>query len=283
LAITIHELAALKYFSDRQALGRVATLGRQTLMLTPEQLDLVKKIEGPVGTSEDLLSRVFGAESVDSLDFSDYEGASRIVDLSVPTDIVGEYDTLIDFGTTEHVFDVAQCFRNIIKMTKIGGQIIHALPANNFYGHGLWQICPDLYFSLYSQANGFDQTEVFLVDYGQTSYWRKLKPIRASERHSIDSKIQAGLIVRTKKIAQKMQLSVYQSDYKSQWEVEEKGSSVSGSTEVVKSTTSLLRRVVKRIPYAKAFYSRVLAQPTDDEKYSIFELRKVFQTSGIIN
>ena len=52
------------------------------------------------------------------------------------------------------IFFISPTNPGAIKLTKIGGMIIHALPANNFCGHGFWQFSPELFYELYSPENG---------------------------------------------------------------------------------------------------------------------------------
>ena len=75
-----------------------------------------------------------------------------------------KFDTIIDFGTSEHIFNVVENLSNISKFCKNNGIILHSLPANNNCGHGFWQFSPELFFSLYSENNGFSDTEfLFLI------------------------------------------------------------------------------------------------------------------------
>jgi len=64
----------------------------------------------------------------------------------------------------EHVFNASQGLKNVTRLCAPGGQIIHSLPANNFCNHGFWQFSPELFFSLYSDKNGYSETEIFLAD-----------------------------------------------------------------------------------------------------------------------
>ena len=59
-----------------------------------------------------------GFSSVDSMDFSDFENASIIQDLSadLPKKLERKFDVIYDGGTYEHIFDLPTAYRNIHKM-----------------------------------------------------------------------------------------------------------------------------------------------------------------------
>jgi SAM-dependent methyltransferase len=70
----------------------------------------------------------------------------------------GEYtdyfDFVANFGTTEHVFDQANCFRNIHRATKPGGFMIHFVPTTGYFYHCLFAYNPKL-FLLLAKANNY--------------------------------------------------------------------------------------------------------------------------------
>lgn len=74
-----------------------------------------------------------GFKSVDSMDFSDFEDASIIQDLSakLPKKLERKFDVIYDGGTCEHIFDLPTSYRNIHKMLKPGGVLIGHSPCNN--------------------------------------------------------------------------------------------------------------------------------------------------------
>src|ERR1035438_1348368 len=91
------------------------TVGRQVLYASGRQLAR----EGIVGLqmgeySEDLF-RQLGADTVDSLDASDYEGATLIHDLNdeLPRDLNGHFTMVFDGGSIEHIYDVAGALRKL--------------------------------------------------------------------------------------------------------------------------------------------------------------------------
>lgn len=102
--------------------------------------------------------RRLGFDTVDSMDFSDYEGASLIQDLSAPLSPALEerFDVVYDGGTCEHVFELPTALRNIDRMLKPGGVLIGHSPANNWVNHGFYQLTPELVFGFWQRAMGYE-------------------------------------------------------------------------------------------------------------------------------
>lgn len=87
-----------------------------------------------------------GFGKVETMDFSDYEGAQHLADLSKPLDpkYRGRFDFVLDGGTLEHVFDIPQAFRNIFDMLAPGGTFVSVNGFTGWPGHGFYQLQPDL-------------------------------------------------------------------------------------------------------------------------------------------
>lgn len=94
-----------------------------------------------------------GFKSVDSMDCSEYEGASLICNLNddIPTTLYNKFDVVFDGGSTEHMFNVPKAFENYNKMLKVGGLIIHSLPSTGYLDHGFYMFSPTLLYDYYSQ------------------------------------------------------------------------------------------------------------------------------------
>ncbi len=216
MGLGIHELNAISYVKNRFGpLGKVATFGRQGLSGT------YKSSSGKIytGYCEPLLIEEFGATEVHSYDFSDYEGATHIYDLGCALPVSSEYNLVIDGGTSEHIFNISQSLLNASKLTTTPGIVVHFLPANSFCGHGMYQVSPELFFSLYSKDNGFD-TEVFVARYyGLNCYksWYRVEKPRRGKRVEFSSKSSVGLIVIARKSNDSPLEHIYQSDYRQTW------------------------------------------------------------------
>lgn len=223
MGIDVHSLQILRRAQRLFGpLGHTATLGRLAVHLGPRAIKRWTGKDAMPGAlyCEDLLQEHFGASHVDSIDNSAYEGASVVADLNLPLPdaFMGRYDSVLDFGCTEHIFDVGTSLRNIVRLCKVGGRILHAVPANGCCGHGFYQFSPELFFSWYSARNGFDQTEVYLADMLDTHHWYRVSLPGNGERVNVRSGGEVYVIVLTRRITAVNDLQVQQSDYVHVWQ-----------------------------------------------------------------
>lgn len=109
--------------------------------------------------------KALGFSRVDSLDYSNFEGASIVFDLNnpaVPETMLEHYDVIIDHGTIEHVFNLPQTLHNIFKMLKVDGRVVHSSPSNNFVDHGFYMFSPTLFNDFYA-ANRYVMNSIQLT------------------------------------------------------------------------------------------------------------------------
>ena len=221
MGLTFHEYKFLEEVSKKNSFGNVLTLGKQEIILTSEdikRLNLSEKDKIKEEYIDQLLINKFKASSVNSIDNSSFEGASIIHDMNKPLENLNEkFDTIIDFGTSEHIFNVGQNLNNICNLCKVNGMIIHSLPANNNCGHGFWQFSPELFFSLYSENNGFSETEVLIFNTHNKYEWWKVKKQKVGERLEISSDVPLYVVVKTVKKSEVQNKNVQQSDYIGRW------------------------------------------------------------------
>lgn len=215
-------------------LGRTAMIGRQgvhlgakdclrilnhefRLSLDPEEIEKAHAL----GFADDLL-KTLGADSVDSFDYSDYEGATYTHDFNTP---VGEehkdqYDFLIDGGTLEHVFQFPTALKSCMEMLRVGGVYFGVSPANNEMGHGFYQFSPEIYFRAFSKENGFKIDDVFLYEGRESKSWyRVTDPDHARKRAEKVNTHSTYLLVRATKIEKTeiFRTPPLQPDYVSTW------------------------------------------------------------------
>jgi SAM-dependent methyltransferase len=223
MGIDVHALNFLRYARRFGRFENTLTIGRQVVHLRPHQIRHLLDIDdvsGMRGYCEAMLKTRFGASGVDSVDNSNFENATLVLDMNraLPATLASRYDTVFDGGCTEHIFNAPQALKNISSLCRPGGQILHVLPANNFCGHGFWQFSPELFFSLYSPANGYEQTEVFLADLAQTDKWFRVKQPAGGKRVNVHSATPLYLLVRTVLAREAFSHEeVQQSDYVYQW------------------------------------------------------------------
>jgi hypothetical protein len=179
---------------------------------------MIPRLNAESGTfCEEFLKKHFEAVLVDSYDYSGYEGATHIVDMNKPIASGQKYDTIIDCGCTEHVYNAPQALTNISLLCDSGGQIIHVLPANNFCGHGFWQFSPELFFSLYSTENGYRETDVFIADLANNTTWFEVSRPGNGRRAEVVSRSPLYVMCRTVKASDFSHAGVQQSDYVTMW------------------------------------------------------------------
>ena len=63
--------------------------------------------------------------------------------------IAGPYDMVFYIGTMEHIFNGSNVLQNIFDVVKVGGSVIHVLPANNLNDYGYYQFSPMLFHEYY--------------------------------------------------------------------------------------------------------------------------------------
>ena len=108
--------------------------------------------------SDKLLFTALGFAGADSVDVSAFEGADFVHDLNLPglgRSVASTYDTVLDPGTIEHVFDTATALENVFDVMHPGSVVIHNLPLGNRIDHGFYQFSPDFLLDYY-EANAFE-------------------------------------------------------------------------------------------------------------------------------
>ena len=109
---------------------------------------------------ESQLDRVIDAQSLFAamklnltvVDLVASRGGERIVNLNdpLPGDLVRAFDIVLDAGTMEHCFNVAQTISNILDMTKVDGFVVHMNPMT-MINHGFFNFSPTFYYDFYGQ------------------------------------------------------------------------------------------------------------------------------------
>jgi len=234
MGIDIHSLNLLGLAHKRGAdFSSVLTIGRQALQLDDRDLaaflhsagrpDLARDVAAVKGDGycERLLKALFGAKEVQSVDASAYENASIVHDMNFPLSGDERYSIVLDFGSLEHIFNFPVAVGNVIRSCKAGGHILHALPGNNWCGHGFYQFSPELFFNLYSAERGFRDTEVFLVELHRPETWYRVRnPFVIKTRVNVINRERTYVFVMTKKMldgVSPVRRPPQQSDYVEQW------------------------------------------------------------------
>jgi hypothetical protein len=167
--------------------------------------------------------KLLGAETIDSMDYSDYEGAAITHDLNkpIPPELRNRFGVVYDGGTLEHIFNFPQAFKSLMEMVRVGGWLIQATTGNNFMGHGFWQVSPELVYSCLSPENGFEVDCVFLKELPSDNAWRLVKdPAKARRRVELINQVPTYLATIARKTAdvEVFAKTPQQNDYVALWE-----------------------------------------------------------------
>ena len=281
MGLETHALNLVRYISRQRPLGQVLTIGRQELDL-PAAVTRQYSLDPAERYCENLLGKL-GAEVVHSLDFSDYEGATIIRDLNIPFEPERSYDTVLDFGSLEHVFNQAVAFRNVANLAQQGGLVCHVLPVNNLAGHGFWQYCSDLLYEIYSADNGFEETEVFYASSMDHRWWYRVEPAGLGVRTQFASIEPIILLTRTRK-ARALQngLVAQQKFYDEAWSKDE-------SVGKVLEPSSLKGEMKRRIQSIAPLYlairnaAHVLGLLTGTSRHALSHRRQAYTRLRVAN
>jgi SAM-dependent methyltransferase len=152
---------------------RGLVLGRQKLHLRPPGMrKLVRRaneygIDVSAGdlTQEDgfteALLTAFGYPEMEALDFTAAEGAEHVHDLNLPLpdSLKGQFDLVLDGGTTEHIFHIGTALENCHALLKPGGVMMSFVAADGWFGHGFFQIGPDVPWRYWHHCLGYEVLE----------------------------------------------------------------------------------------------------------------------------
>lgn len=97
-----------------------------------------------------------------SIDFHGTPKALKL-DLNGPIDLGRRFGVVLNLGTAEHVFNIAQVFKTVHELTLPGGLMMHGLPLGGWLDHGFYNVNPTLYWDL-AAANDY---RVLLVVYSE--------------------------------------------------------------------------------------------------------------------
>jgi SAM-dependent methyltransferase len=167
----------LKELRRRPFKGRVLVLGKQDVFFdykalakaahdfgvelkVPEAIKISLKPDHASSNfiSDESLFLALGFDEYAAIDYSAYESADYVFDLNQsdpPPSLLESCDLIVDCGTIEHVFHLPNALRNIFRMLKSDGRVIHLAPSSNYIDHGFYMFSPTLFWDFYS-ANKFD-------------------------------------------------------------------------------------------------------------------------------
>jgi hypothetical protein len=223
--------------------GRAVTLGRLSVFFHGSDLKALRSLvprdratEAWIAAyrwgdfAEGFFRDVLKFESVDSIDFSDYQGASIIHDLGepLPAAYCNQFDLAVDGGTLEHVFNFPQAIGNLMRLVRVEGAVYVSAPCNNLCGHGFYQFSPELMYRVFCPANGFEPIAVRIATARYVSVeltphhelYEVADPDAARQRVNLLSSTPVLIMALARRIAdvEPFKNKVLQSDYVAKWD-----------------------------------------------------------------
>ncbi len=171
--------------------GRALVLGRQKLHLKPPGLRKLAKVaqDNDIDVSpEDLvqedgfteaLLNAFGYPKMEAMDFTPSEGAEHVHDLNkpIPKHLKEQFDVVLDGGTTEHIFHIGKALENCHALLKPGGIMMSYVAADGWFGHGFFQVGPDVPWRFWHHSLGYEVLEAGAHErQGQQRYHKIIDP-----------------------------------------------------------------------------------------------------------
>lgn len=251
---------------------RTAMIGRQQMLLGPAQLHrncqqfgfdpTLEAVEalliGSGGYAEPFF-KLLGADETVSFDASDYEGATYQHDFNkpIPDEFKNKFSVVLDGGSLEHIFNFPVAIKNCMEMVSEGGHFLAITPANNHCGHGFYQFSPELYFRIFSPANGFKIEQIAVFEETLNPSWYEVAdPADIKERVMLINGEPSMLLIMAKKVktVEIFAEQPQQSDYFTRW-----NTSGGDSTSAINdgSSGSMFNRVA-RLPFSAIHRVRVL-------------------------
>lgn len=253
--------------------GSTLTIGRQDLNI--DQYEFARLFRdfpsipfnpGARGRWVDPLLRLLGAREVETLDYSAYEGATLIHDLNqpVPDAWTNSYDTVLEAGSLEHVFNFPVSMASCMRLVKAGGHLIMHTPANNWCGHGLYQFSPELFYRVLSPENGFTIERMIIHEEFLDSQWYEVPdPAIIGKRTELINSLPTMILILARKTAhveRPFASPPLQSDYTVLWKKNKPPAPLAVSDPRADRIPPPIKNALKALlgPYKSLFFQRRL-------------------------
>jgi hypothetical protein len=270
MALLYPDLLLLTAARERGApCHRIATIGRQKLFLHRAEVRKLARTS-PAGHvlehytwgdwCEPYLAGLLDAREVVSIDASAHEAATHTMDLNhhIPSRYEQAFDLIIDGGTLEHVFNYPVAVANLMRMARVGGNVLTANPCNNLAGHGFYQFTPELLFRVFSQANGFEVEQMLLTEHRHASVELAppLRMVLVRDPAEVGCRVMVtsgGCLMirclsrRTRAVAP-FTTAPQQSDYQVMWQGEATATATAPGTALRGRARLMLRNVYRKLP-----------------------------------
>lgn len=131
------------------------------------------------------LFKMLGFDRTESMDVFDNEAPTYIHDLNnpVPESLHNKFDTIMDFGTLDHVYDMRTAIANIVNMLKVGGVVVIYDAMIGWHNQSYYNFQPPFFLDTF-RAYGFTNLELFIHYYPKYGHGRKSKTEWREYRHN---------------------------------------------------------------------------------------------------
>jgi SAM-dependent methyltransferase len=177
----------LREHRHRPIQGTLLSIGRQTAYFTPAEaaalvkcelgltplaqeraLEIDGKTRGSAGQAfitDRAFYSLFSGAAYRCLDISSYEGADIVADLCAPIDpdLEGRFDFIVDGSCLDNMFDPAAAIRNLARLLKPGGRIVHVNRASR--RHNVYVAFALSWFHDFYAVNEFADCQVYLAQW----------------------------------------------------------------------------------------------------------------------
>lgn len=189
--------------------------------LTSEQIK--KELYDLSGGYGEGVLKLLGAKEIDSLDYSNYEGANILHDMNYPVNqsMYQQYDVVLESGSLEHIFNFPVSIANCMNMVKQGGHFLLSTPVNNIMGHGFYQFSPEVFFRVVNPESGFEIERMIVFEYSADQQWYSVvDPKIVKQRVELLNSSATYLMMQARRVSVKPILAKFpqQSDYEDAWQ-----------------------------------------------------------------
>lgn len=190
---------------------RSLTIGRQRILVKERMFRQILSKCGLIENKDSIeydryaepFFKLLGSNQLESLDASDYEGATLLHDLNYPISdrYKSKFTAVYDGGSLEHIFNFPTAIKNCMELVEIGGHFICSTPTNNFMGHGFYQFSPELFFRIFHPNNGFELTKMlFYTRKKGGAYYEVSNPAEVNRRVNMVNSYPSFLFIIAKKL-----------------------------------------------------------------------------------
>lgn len=201
---------------------RVVTLGTLYPFLEKREIALLldRGVQSHIPKelfSKHLFVELLGAEVCHSLDISDYQQSEIICNLNLPlpSELINQYDVIIDAGTLEHLSNLSIAIENLFKLLSKDGIYYFTVPCNNWVNHGFYQFSPTFFVDLCLSNPSLELSGLSILT-SEKSY--KYDEINSLFRNALlTSRMKLGVSGVIKRIGEEINLDLIQSKYRQQY------------------------------------------------------------------